>query len=1463
MKQGFGFIIFLCLIIQNYFGQIVDPFSIRYQVNQKGGLVFLANTSVGCNCTANSEMPPGGTSDNNSFSMSFVDVDSDASTYMSSTDQLALPNCSEILWAGLYWEGILNDIPANTANFTNRNKVKLSVNNSSYTTLTADELLDNTTGKITYFAFKDITSIVQANPISASYRVADVVTETGTNTFGGWTMVVVYRNIYETMKNLTVFDGLVNVSIGASADIDINGFLTPPSGAVNFELGVVAHDGDRGQDGDQLQFNGTGTFVEISDALHPADNAFNSTISKNGVLTPLRIPSYNNNLGHDANIYSPDNSAFTYIGNSATSASIRVSTVSETVLSSVITSAIDIYEPDLRASVSYTDLNAGTVRPGDILEYSITAKNIGSDVSIDTYLSDTLDERLTYIPGTLQVSFGPNSGIKTDATDADQAEFILADNVIKARIGTGADGANGGAVNNSSSGADSTVIKFRVRLTNDCAVWQCGSVLRNKAYLFGTGQISGITNGNDGASDLLDAFGCPSPESGLVNVDVSACPDTVITFTDSLCVGETISLSYPNSTFLDISWTGPNNFTSNINNPTISNAQTIHSGDYVLHVSYNGDACIDDTIAPIFVGANPTIQLIETQNDTCFQAGSGFLRVAASGNGPFTYSWSNNDADSLAQNLLAGNYTVTVEDELGCSASSTFPITEPPLMSVTASITSNYNGAHISCFNATDGSGTAVGAGGVQPYSFEWSPSNQLTENLTNVGAGIHIVTMTDDSGCQAKDTITLVQPNELIITGIVTDILCFGDNNGVINATITGGTLPYTFEWSNNAVTEDLTNVVAGIYTDTVTDINGCEATNTFTINQPTSSMTLSATFTEILCPGTASSNINLTVSGGVFPYDFSWSSGEDTEDLTGKTAGTYSVDVTDDNNCVQSLSVTVNEPPQMTLNVITTNPVCQSDSQGSLDLTVGGGTPSYTFSWNTGEETEDIAGLYAGNYRCIVTDDNGCSDTLLTVLTDPDALVINETHVDVLCYGASTGSIDITPSNGTDPYSFDWSNDAFSEDINNLSAGLYSVNVTDFNGCGGFMSFDIDQPDTLIHIISSTVTDVLCFGDTNGAINIEVVGGTGSYDYDWSNNDATQDILNLSSGSYTVDITDDNGCQLSFTENVQGPNELSLSETHIDVLCFGTSTGSIDITTLGGTFPYDFLWNPSSINEDLINIPIGTYFLTATDDNGCQDTLTVVIDQPSAALSISSVMNPVLCFDGNDGSIDITVSGGTTAYTFDWDNAPDNEDIANLSGGTYTVTVTDANLCEETQTISVTQPASAVSLVATGNSICFGATNGEAFVIATGGTEGYTYLWSTSPNDTLESVQNLAVGTYSVIVTDANACSETISVTIAQPDGLEGCVALEMPNIFTPDNDLVNDSYIPFKAFNISEYHVIILNRWGESVYEGNEFVQGWDGKINGKEASEGVYFWKVDYVDSYGAKGELQGNVTLVRD
>ena len=296
-------VLLVVFLTQSLHSQIVQSFSPRFQANQKGGITIISNVSVscgsasGCSSTQGQTIITGGNS-NGAYTQSYVDIDGNSSTFMSSSDSLNLTNCSEILFAGLYWSG---RITSTTANYSTRNSIKLKVNSGAYLPLTADNLLDVPTlggaswSHPSYFCFKNITSIVSANGIKGRYTIADLVTQTGsTNLWGGWSIVVVYKNVFKSMRNLTVYDGFANISSGNSLDIPISGFVTPLSGPVSFELGVIAMDGDRDSQGDQLQFNGAGSFVNVSDALHGTNNFFNSMIAENGVITPYRNPNYSN-----------------------------------------------------------------------------------------------------------------------------------------------------------------------------------------------------------------------------------------------------------------------------------------------------------------------------------------------------------------------------------------------------------------------------------------------------------------------------------------------------------------------------------------------------------------------------------------------------------------------------------------------------------------------------------------------------------------------------------------------------------------------------------------------------------------------------------------------------------------------------------------------------------------------------------------------------------------------------------------------------------------------------------------------------------------------------------------------------------------------------------------------------------------------------------------------------------------
>ena len=821
------------------------------------------------------------------------------------------------------------------------------------------------------------------------------------------------------------------------------------------------------------------------------------------------------------------------------------------------------------------------------------------------------------------------------------------------------------------------------------------------------------------------------------------------------------------------------------------------------------------TITQPTVLSNVTASVVT--NITCFGGNNGSVTVTApsGGTAPYSYSWSTTPVQTsqTATNLPAGVYTVTVTDANGCTKTSTATITQPPVLSnVTASVVSN-----VACFGGNNGSVTVTTpTGGTSPYNYSWnSTPSQTTQTATGLIAGSYTVTVTDAHGCMLSSIATITQPTVLanVTASVVNNVSCFGGNNGSVTVTTpSGGTTPYSYSWNSlpAQTTQSATGLQAGTYTVTVTDANGCSLTSTATVTQPTALGNLTASVIgNVNCAGGNTGSVTVTnPSGGTAPYSYSWNSipVQTTQTATGLPAGTFTVTVTDAHGCTKTSSATITQPSGLS-NVIAsvvTNINCFGGNNGSVTVTNPiGGTLPYAYSWNSTptQTTQTATGLIAGTYTVTVTDANGCYLTSTAIITQPALLSNASASVvnNVACFGGNNGSVSVTtPNGGTPPYSYSWNSTPIqtTQTATGLAAGTYTVTVTDANNCPSLSSAaTISQPLALSNVQAITLVQINCFGNTNGMAAVtSPSGGTAPYTYSWNSMPVqTNDTaVNLSAGTYTVIVTDANGCTLSSNTTVTQPPAMGnvIASVVNPVSCFGLSNGAATVTApSGGLPPYSFLWNstPVQTNDTAFGLPAGNYIIQVTDANGCSLSDTVAVTQPTALSPITAtVINQVSCFGFSNANLTVSAPiGGTPPYSFTWNTTPVqlNDTAFNLPVGMYSITVSDANNCMQTDSVAVTQPLPLANAIATTltNVSCFGGNNGSIMVSTpNGGTLPYSFSWNTSPIQTNDTVLNLPAGNYTVTVSDANNCPALLDSTIVtQPTAITNVSAFVINNV------------------------------------------------------------------------------------
>ncbi len=757
----------------------------------------------------------------------------------------------------------------------------------------------------------------------------------------------------------------------------------------------------------------------------------------------------------------------------------------------------------------------------------------------------------------------------------------------------------------------------------------------------------------------------------------------------------------------------------------------------------------------------PIITMTHT-NPLCNGGTGTATATVTNGTPPFTYTWSNAQTTSTATGLTAGTYTVNVEDIICNTAQAVVTITQPTPITATTTMTQATCGGN-------NGTATVTAGGGTPGYTYVWNPSGQTNATATGLSAGSYTVTVKDANNCTTTSVIAVTTSNGITVTmGAPTNILCNGGANGNATVTVTGGTAPYTYLWVPNGGTGPTgTGLTAGTYTVNVTDNNGCTGTASVTITQPTALVATMGVPNNVPCNG-GTGSATVTVTGGTAPYTYAWVPNGGTGPTgTGLTAGSYTVNVTDNNGCATSATVVITQPALLTATTTMTQSSC-GNPNGTATVTAGGGTTPYTYSWNPGGQTTATAtGLTAGSYTATVTDNNGCTATSVIVVTATAGITVTMgANTNDLCNGGNNANATVTVTGGSTPYTYAWTPAGGTNATGTgLTAGTYTVNVTDNNGCTGSATVTITQPTALIATMGAP-TNILCNGGATGSATVTVTGGTAPYTYAWNPNGGTGPTgTGLTAGTYTVNVTDNNGCAQSATVTITQPTAITINTTTVSANC-NANNGSANAIVAGGTGPYTYLWTPSNqTNATATGLSANTYTITVTDNNGCIQTSTAIVSNLGGeTVTIGAVTN-VSCFGGANGSAGTNVVGGTAPYTYAWTPSGGTGPTGTgLTAGIYTVTVTDANGCIAIANVTITQPTALVSTMGVpSNILCNGGT-GNATVTVTGGTGPYTYAWN--PNGGAGATgTGLTAGSYTVNVTDNNGCTSSATVVITEP--------------------------------------------------------------------------------------------------
>jgi len=845
------------------------------------------------------------------------------------------------------------------------------------------------------------------------------------------------------------------------------------------------------------------------------------------------------------------------------------------------------------------------------------------------------------------------------------------------------------------------------------------------------------------------------------------------------------------------------------------------AGTYSVFITdFNG--CLDTAIVTLTPPTAVSGTITTTTNPTCPNLNNGQLCVTAGGgNGVYTYTWSpiggNASCSAATLTVTAGGtsvYTVTVSDALSCTVAVTGTLTSPPQATVTSAVTNPTCGS-----NPCTGSATLTPTGGTGPFNYAWSCSASVTNTISNQCPNTSCnYTVTDvATNCVYTGTVSFgPAPPTLTVSISATALGCASDCNSVITSTVNGGTSPYTYSWTGTganavcAACPSQINMCVGDYTLQVTDSLGCVQSATVSITSPPA-LTLTLAPTQPLCSSSCDGSILATISGGTGPYPcVNWSpsiapnppGSLNPTGLCGSPAGTtYTLIICDNNGCQDTATATLIAPSSVTVSVFTSSVTCSGLCNGTATATVSGGTPPYSYSWDNGafSPSATVSGLCAGSHTLVTLDTNGCSGTTVIFnIAGPFPISANVINIQNTC-GPCSGSAEASVTGGTPPYTYTWSpvggNDTTAT---GLCIGNYTLSVGDANGCPpDFATFTISP--IVVITLSATSQSVSCNNACDGIVSATASAGASPYTMVWTESTtdtvvgscvtvATCSVGGLCPGTYVITATDQNGCINSDSVTIGNPPLLTAVDSQTNATCFGQCTGSATVTPAGGTIPYTVNWSTGASGTTVSNLCPGPYTYTVIDNRGCTVVQSFTITSGSQLSYTNTTTTPIACAGAN-GSIEVTASGGSPAYTFSWlpvggtvTTVSPTSTLTGIPAGVYTVTITDVNGCDTTVQITLSDPGSPTITATANPETCFGACDGSATVTAVG-TNPVTLTWPggtpTGPSPIVATSLCASGSPYAVQATDGNGCNAFQNVTITGPTQIDDGV----PNIVQPN--------------------------------------------------------------------------------